>query len=78
MSSDSQVSVPRIMSGCVVSTNTSMFFPFLRTLWKLVTKILSDCLALPLEVLEILSEEAASWLPTELKLVSVVGWRNCG
>ena len=36
-----------------------------------MTKILSDRLALPLDELEIFSEEAASGLPTELRLVSL-------
>ena len=59
------------MAGCVVSTNISIFFPFLQTLWKLMTRILSDHLALQWEVLEIFGEEAASGLPTELRLVSL-------
>ena len=35
----SQVSVPRIISGDVVSMSTSIFFPFFLILWKLMFKI---------------------------------------
>ncbi|MCG8046243.1 MAG: hypothetical protein N0E48_11410, partial [Candidatus Thiodiazotropha endolucinida] len=44
ISSESQVSVPRMTSGWVLSTSKSIFLPFFLILLKFITRILKDFL----------------------------------
>ena len=46
MSPESQVFVPKMISGCADCTSTSIFLPFFLALYKLITRILNDFLLL--------------------------------
>ena len=72
ISSVSQVSVPRMTSGWVLSTSTSIFLLFFLTLWKLISIILKNFFVLLLGLGTVgLGNEAAPGDPTDCRLVSL-------